>query len=173
MRYGALVPRVDLSTPTYRRLLQRAESFDDSAEDVIARLLDEVEGDEPETTTEDALDERFGARATPGSILPEREYWVPILMILAQAGGALSGSHVITALGDVMRDRLTPGDFEVLRMGEVRWRNRARFARLRMKEQGLLSDQSPRGIWEITNEGRRYLDENWADWNDKAKRLGR
>src|SRR4051812_41831521 len=40
--------------------------------------------------------------------------------------------------------------------GEVRWRNRTRFARLRMKERGLLSDMSPRGIWEMTDAGRGY-----------------
>jgi hypothetical protein len=52
-----------------------------------------------------------------------------------------------------------PRDYEVLDMGEVRWQNRARFARLRMKEQGLISSDSPRGIWEITAEGRRHLDQ--------------
>jgi len=149
------VPRIDLSTPTYRRLLNRAESFDDSAEDVVRRLLDEVEGDEPAQELD--VDGRFGSRATPGSILPEREYWLPILEILMEAGGTAPANNVIDALGNRMRDLLTPGDFEVLRMGEVRWRNRARFARLRMREQGLLSDSSPRGIWELTNSGRLYL----------------
>lgn len=58
-----------------------------------------------------------------------------------------------------MEHRLRPADYEVLRMGEVRWRNRARFARLRMKERGLLNDKSARGIWELTDAGRRFLDE--------------
>jgi restriction endonuclease Mrr len=56
-----------------------------------------------------------------------------------------------------MQDVLTPRDFEPLKSGEIRWRNRARFARLRMKELGLLSDSSHRGIWEITESGRQYL----------------
>ena len=50
-------------------------------------------------------------------------------------------------------------DYEMLSMGDVRWRNRARFARLRMTEQGLLSATSPRGIWELTDLGRKHLDE--------------
>lgn len=37
------------------------------------------------------------------------------------------------------------------------WRNRARFARLRMKERDPLSDASHRGVWEITPLGREYL----------------
>jgi len=48
-------------------------------------------------------------------------------------------------------------DLEVLKNGEIRWRNRARFARLRMKERGLLSNESPRGVWEISDIGRAYL----------------
>jgi hypothetical protein len=32
-----------------------------------------------------------------------------------------------------------------------------------MREQGLLSGRSPRGIWEITSRGREYLDGDEAD----------
>lgn len=125
---------------------------------MVKRLLDEVEG-VSEDAAEEGPDKRFGSRATPGSILPEREYWVPILQILREAGGSAQANDVIDALGPRMEHRLTPGDYEVLRMGEIRWRNRARFARLRMRERGLLSDESPRGIWEITSAGDRYLSE--------------
>jgi hypothetical protein len=158
------MPRVDLSTPTYRRLLLRAESFDDKAEDVVRRLLDQVEGGDPPRPEGDGPEQRFGSRATPGSILPERDYWVPILAILAEEGGAADSNYVIDTLEARMADRLTPGDFEVLRMGEVRWRNRARFARLRMRERGLLSNSSPRGIWELTEAGQDYLNRNWDKW---------
>jgi Mrr restriction endonuclease-like protein len=156
--YTEPVPRIDVSTPTYRRLLARASSFDDTGEEVIRRLLDQVEGPQPDAP-ERGPDKRFGSRATPGSILPEREYWLPILRILDRAGGSAQANDVIDALGPHMEHRLRPADYEVLRMGEVRWRNRARFARLRMKERGLLSDKSSRGIWELTEAGRRYLDE--------------
>jgi hypothetical protein len=128
---------------------------------VIQRLLDEVEEGENGAVEEGELDvdARFGSRATPGSILPEREYWLPILEVLAREGGAASANDVIDALGHRMSELFTANDFEVLRMGEVRWRNRARFARLRMRERGLLSDTSPRGIWELTDDGRRFLEE--------------
>lgn len=152
------MPRVDLSTPTYRRLLARADSFEDTAEDVVRRLLDQV-GEPESAATELGPDKRFRSRATPGSILPERSYWLPILRILKETGGSAQGTDVIDALGSRMRNDLTPADYEVLNMGEVRWRNRARFARLRMKERGLLSSTSPRGIWEITDAGRLFLEE--------------
>lgn len=74
-----------------------------------------------------------------------------------EAGGEAPATDVIDALGDRMRSMLTQRDYESLSMGEVRWRNRARFARLRMTEQGLLSASSPRGIWELTDLGRKHL----------------
>jgi hypothetical protein len=147
---------IAVSDPLYKRLLKRATSFEDSPEDVIARLLEEAGED-------DAASEPGGegtwppSRATPGSVLPVHGYWVPILRVLDEAGGSAPSTDVIEALGTRMQDVLTQRDFEPLRSGEIRWRNRARFARLRMKERGLLSDTSHRGIWEITEAGRKHL----------------
>jgi restriction endonuclease Mrr len=91
-------------------------------------------------------------------VLPVHGYWVPILRVLAEAGGSAPSTAVIEALETQMQDVLTRRDFEPLKSGEIRWRNRARFARLRMKERGLLSDTSHRGVWEISALGREYLD---------------
>jgi hypothetical protein len=129
-------------------------SFDDSAEDVITRLLDQAE-DPNADGTYDATDE--ATRAAPGSVLPVKDYWIPILRLVVEAGGSAHSNDVIEALEERMKDILTPRDHQPLKSGEIRWRNRARFARLRMKERGLLSDSSDRGIWEITPRGARYL----------------
>jgi hypothetical protein len=134
-----------LSDDTYRRLLRLSESFDDTAEDVIRRLLDE----RPEKVT---------GRAAPGTILPEREYWRPILETLVEMGGSGPANDVIDAVGLRLRDRLLEKDYDQLDIGETRWRNRTRFARLRMKEQGLLRAGSHRGVWEVTPAGRTYLE---------------
>lgn len=149
--------RIELSDRTYRRLLRQAQSFEDTPETVLERLLDHVEqggspGEHRLKSSSDLLEQE-------GGLLPESEYWLPILQILVEAGGGARSRDVIATLGDLLRPRLMPRDYDVLEMGEVRWQNRARFARLRMKEQGLISSNSPRGIWEITTEGRRYLDE--------------
>lgn len=160
----AAVPYIEVTDETYSRLLRRSESFSDTADNVIVRLLDATA---PESgPSVHSVQQRRSVRnetrqatprAIPGSILPEREYWVPILEILMEAGGEAPATDVIDALGDRMRSMLTQRDYESLSMGEVRWRNRARFARLRMTEQGLLSASSPRGIWELTDLGRKHL----------------
>lgn len=156
MLYTVTVHRIELSTPTYRRLVQRAHSFDDTPEDVIRRLLDgEEQGDQGMVI----LDADEHQRAHPGSILPEQEYWLPILRTLVEAGGVARANDVIDKVGELVADRLTEADHASLKIGEVRWRNRVRFARLRMRERGLLKEDSPKGVWEITAEGRRYFDE--------------
>ena len=149
------MPEITISSSTYTKLLRRSESFDDTPNDVIERLLDNL-GGLRDLNGSDALPPK--APAPPGSILPVGDYWLPILSVLSDAGGAAPANDVIDALEERMGDSLNDRDREVLRNGEVRWRNRARFARLRMKERGLLSDTSHRGIWEITDAGRTYLE---------------
>jgi hypothetical protein len=157
------VPYIEVTSETYSRLLRRSESFTDTPDNVIVRLLDATvpePGDSVHSVQRRSVRNKTRQatpRAIPGSILPEREYWVPILEILTEAGGAAPASDVINALGERMRSMLTQRDYETLSMGDVRWRNRARFARLRMTEQGLLSETSPRGIWEVTDSGRTHL----------------
>lgn len=146
------MPSIDLSDETFRRLFAHAESFDDTPEQVIRRVLDQVEPHPSRGSRK-----RAGTRqAAPGTLLPEREYWAPILSILAEAGGDLPATEVIDILGEELADRLLPADMKRLPTGETRWKNRARFARLRMKEQGLLGSPQ-RGVWSITDEGRQFL----------------
>jgi hypothetical protein len=152
------LPNIELSHQTYGRLLRRARSFEDTPEDVIGRLLDGKDAALADPVESGDPMPEPPRRATPGSILPEKEYWCPILAEIAKCGGSASANDVIDALEQRMGRLLRPADREQLRMGEVRWRNRARFARLKMREQGLLSSESHRGIWELTEAGRRYLD---------------
>lgn len=151
------MPEIKLSSSIYQRLLRRSLSFDDSAEDVISRLLDQVEAKAGSNINDGDVSLQNEAPAPPGAILSVGEYWLPILSIIAEAGGSAPANDVIDALEERMGRALKGRDRETLRNGEVRWRNRARFARLRMKERGLLSDTSPRGIWEITGAGLAYL----------------
>jgi len=151
------MPEIKLSSSIYQRLLRRSLSFDDTAEDVISRLLDQAEVGTSSNRKDSDVLVRNEASPPPGSILSVGEYWLPILSIIADAGGSAPANDVIDALEERMGGALKDRDRETLRNGEVRWRNRARFARLRMKERGLLSNASPRGVWEITEAGHAYL----------------
>lgn len=153
------MPKVDLSDATYRRLHSHATSFDDQPEDVLVRLLDQIEGEDGAAASPPPPGPRPGgpSRAAPGSLLPLTAYWIPILRFLEEAGGAAPSSDVLEALEERMGDMFTEKDRGELSSGAIRWRNRARFARLRMKERGLLGSNSQHGVWEITDEGRQFL----------------
>jgi len=58
-----------------------------------------------------------------------------------------------------MEDRLNERDRQPLPSDPDRtsWHNTAQWERYKMVKQGLLSANSPRGVWEITLEGKRWL----------------
>lgn len=154
------MPDITVSSRSYQRLLGYISSFEDKPADAVERVLDIADSIKLKYSQDDNEAAPLRSRsATKDDLLPEGEYWRPILELLVRAGGSARGSEIIDDLELRLADRLGDSDKDMLSMGEVRWRNRARFARLRMKELGLISDQSPRGIWEITEAGRIYLDD--------------
>jgi hypothetical protein len=67
-------------------------------------------------------------------------------------------SAVLEKVEQSMKEVLKPVDYEPLASGsDIRWRNTAQFARNTMVEKGLLKSNSSRGIWEITEAGRKSL----------------
>ncbi len=99
--------------------------------------------------------------AGSGSFAPTHAYWVPILQSLVELGGRRETDTVLNLVEQKMKGVLRRADFEVLPSGiSVRWKNRAQWQRKNMVDQGLLRRDSPRGIWEITEDGRKWLENN-------------
>ncbi|MDR7549480.1 MAG: winged helix-turn-helix domain-containing protein [Armatimonadota bacterium] len=92
-------------------------------------------------------------RVPPGSLIPEGEYIAPLLTALAERGGSAPAREIIEAVGERLGNRLTPADVESLPSGHIRWQNRVQFVRLRLVEEGLLSKDTPRGVWGLTDAG--------------------
>lgn len=89
------------------------------------------------------------------------EYRIPILQVLTDLGGRGKVNEILEKVYEKMKDILNPVDLEVLPSGGYsRWRNTANWARNTMVNEGLLSKDSPRGIWEITEKGKIYLKEH-------------
>lgn len=92
---------------------------------------------------------------------PQHAYRVPILNALIELGGSADISQVLDRVYAVVRDDLNEYDFSTLPSDPdaPRWRNTAQWARNSMREEGLMADDSHRGIWEITDAGRAWLAE--------------
>lgn len=143
--------KIEVDGDVFALIQENAVPFRDQPNDVLRRLL----GIDPGGPAAKPAPEKAARRASPGSILPEKEYEGPILAELLERGGSGHATEVTDAVGERLADRLTPQDREPIGDGDLRWRSRAQFARLALKKQGLIADDSPRGIWELTDEGRR------------------
>jgi hypothetical protein len=97
-----------------------------------------------------------------GPFTPVKDYWRPVLRVLVELGGRGHRTKVIELVGEKMKDVLTPADFGRLpKTGHIRWRNRVAWqaSQMRSQETGFIKSNSHRGIWEITEEGRKWLDD--------------
>jgi restriction system protein len=100
-----------------------------------------------------------GAKRAPrGASTPQKAYRVPILRALEEMGGQGRTAEVVDRVGEMMEDQFTEWDRQMLPSGtDIRWRNKAQWARNSMVNDGLLAPDSPYGIWEITEKGREVL----------------
>jgi hypothetical protein len=67
--------------------------------------------------------------------------------------------QILDRVGQVMRSVLRDVDYQPLASDPElpRWRNSAQWARNSMVQEGLLKNDSPRGIWEISDAGQRSV----------------
>ncbi len=102
---------------------------------------------------------KVAERLKRGLRTPEDAFRVPILQSLIESGGSAAMADVLDKVGAIMRSKLNAYDRSSLPSDptQTRWRNTAQWARNAMVREGLMSSDSPRGIWEITEAGRQWL----------------
>lgn len=96
-------------------------------------------------------------RLERGLRTPEDSYRLPILDTLEKLGGSARVGELLNLIGDKMGEQFTEYDRHTLASGQERWRNAAQWCRLTLVREGLLSSDSPHGIWELTDQGRAEL----------------
>ncbi len=99
-------------------------------------------------------------RLRRGLRTPEEAFRIPILRALVEMGGRGRAREVLDRIQPMVVHRLTEHDLQPLPTGEIRWRNTAAWCRKDLVEEGLLAADSPHGIWEITDKGRHWLEQN-------------
>lgn len=122
----------------------------------------ELSTEETDSTQQaDSLLRRNLGRLPRGIRTPESAFTKPILEALVELGGSAPVSNVLDLVGPKVENQLRDVDYQPLPSDSntLRWRNTAQWARNNLVKQGLLSNDSPRGIWEISETGRRWLNE--------------
>ena len=116
------------------------------------------EGD-GEVDAETTAARRDLGRLKRGMRTPEDAFRRPILQVLAERGGKGPIREVLEQVEKMMQGTLQKADYETLPSTPTtpRWYNTAQWARNSMVKEGLLHDDSRRGIWEISEDGLAYL----------------
>jgi hypothetical protein len=182
-----MTPTIRIDEDVYESLKERAEPFVDTPNSVLRRLLNldptdealddhvqpEPRSQEPRTTRRQRTVGVMGGRkkalakkavpktrrrAPAGSLLPEERYEVPLLEALLEFGGSAPSTQVVDRVGQKIEGDLTALDAEPLQSGGIRWRSRVQFVRLSLLERGLMEKDAGRGIWAISDAGRKYLE---------------
>jgi hypothetical protein len=167
--------QIQIDDDVFAAIKAQAIPFQDhEPNDVLRRLLfagDEAQPTEtpgPVRTSEGTADQRTSKaskrskpakrrRAPSSALLPETEYRYPILRALFDSGGRMPTSEVVTAVGEHVKDKLLSADLEILGK-KPRWEGRVQFTRLQLVRDGLMKEDSPRGVWEITSVGEETVE---------------
>ena len=94
-------------------------------------------------------------RRAAGELLPLEEYCRPILAMLIENGGELRSREVPEAMEHLIDKYLRPADRVVDNQGNPAWFGRVGWAGSMCRKEGHLDSAAPRGIWRITDEGRK------------------
>ncbi len=99
-------------------------------------------------------------RASQGEITTQKTFDIPILETLIEQGGQGRAKKILAQVEMKMKGTLTQHDYETIPSGNaIRWKRTAEWSAKRMRDTGLLCADSPRGIWEISENGEKYLAE--------------
>jgi exonuclease VII small subunit len=102
-----------------------------------------------------------GPRLEEGKRTKNEDFHIPILQVLVKNGGRTTYSELIDELTRDLADTLNKFDWEFLPDGHtIRWKNNVGWAKKPLKDAGLISTTAPDGIWEITDAGRRMVEES-------------
>jgi len=88
---------------------------------------------------------------------------LPLLKVLKDAGGSLSIPDAIAKTKELYPELTDEEKASMLTSGENRLNNRIAWCRQRLVEKGEI-DSSTRGIWKITEEGKKRVELEWPSW---------
>jgi hypothetical protein len=172
-----MMPVIRISEATWERLKGYARPLEDSAEDVVRRALDALDAMKGTTTsavqvpTPVVRPTNRNATVSESRKLPQREFREPLLAVLRELGGKASVKDIRELLERKIAHRLNDADHRNVSSGDPRWWNATCWERNGLVKEGVLRDDSERGVWELTDHGKTTTistssDSLAATWRD-------
>lgn len=148
------VPTVRISDESMQRLKAWAEPLVDTVDSALAKALDAAER---YRDARDRTDSGPAAKAGAGEVrspnVLTKAIREPLMEAIYERGGSAAGRDLYPALRERMKRYLTPGDFDRMNAGDDGWRKSVKAARDHLVREGKLRDDSPRGVWALSDAG--------------------
>lgn len=158
MRSEAM-PTIRISDRSWERLKGWAEPLVDSADSALAKALDAADryrdGTPPQEPEAPPKPAPTGAKRAK---LPQKDFRGPLLQVLLELGGSAHVHELRSILRERMESRLLPGDFDQVSGGVERWWNATCWVRHDLVNEGFFREDSPRGVWELSEEGKKLAE---------------
>lgn len=144
---------------TARRAIEEATRLADFREKVKVLQKEWVSLEAKRPVRQKKASREIKSRLPRGLRTPEDAFRRPILEALVELDGKGSVGKVLDLVEKKMHAKLTKHDLEPLPSypKSVRWRNTAQWCRNTLVREGLMKNDSPHGIWEISETGKEWL----------------
>lgn len=94
-----------------------------------------------------------------GRLTPRNTLIRAIVQVMEQMGNSGSNKEIHQKLELVLADVLTPEDYDLDSSGRITWYHQVDWARMYMVKIGMMRNDSPRGVWELSKNYQKLMDE--------------
>lgn len=157
-----MMPVIRIGEETWERLKKWAEPLVDTPDDALRKVLDAADGHlmrskvaSPKVDEVQSSAHFSDEKPQRGKKIPQQAFNDPILESLYELGGRGHTSEVLARVGHKMKHLLGDYDHQALPSGDIRWQKTANWARYWLTKRGFLKAESERGVWELTEQGKK------------------
>jgi hypothetical protein len=150
-----MMPVVRISDQTWERMQKYAKPLVDTPDSVINNALDALDKAEGNVAPKNVLTTIIEKkRQQNNELTPQKEFRPLLLKALLLLGGQAPVGKIRDSLQSRVKTILKPGDLELVSSGDIRWWNAVCWERADLVREGLFRSDSPRGVWELTENGK-------------------
>lgn len=99
-----------------------------------------------------------GSLVRQSRLTPRNTLIRAIVQVMEEIGKSGHKREIHIRLEDVLADVLNSEDYKIDSSGQVTWHHQADWARMYMVQVGILKNDSPRGIWELSMDYKKLMD---------------